>query len=300
MKKVIDRVIFGLNNNETYIDFWNPVSKIYSLKFNVVPTLFFVGTEDEFNILSEQGRLSTKYGEVFHLQRPDNIPYNIQHEQHADWTPTWALFYGASKFEDEVCMLSGIDQMPLSSHFFELTKSINAREKYILGFGDAYTCIGTTKTVTIDNEKIYFVYPTSHHVATSKMYKEIYEIEDDWISEIEKVNNFRGKLILSESYSSYAAGNGWGTDEIYSSYLIGKAMDMNNIRFEIVEGFFTDWEAHNMTGFRNGPFFLGPDLEQRIINGDLYEYCLGKPASSNDKYSLERLADILPEYKNIV
>lgn len=292
--KNIDRIIFGLNNNEVYIDYWNFLSKFYKIKFNVIPTLFFVGTDEEFVNLKESGRLSEEYGEIYHLERSQNIPYSNRHEQHMDWTPTWGLFYGASKFTDEVCMLSGIDQIALSSHFFNLVKGKNPRENYIIGFGDAYDVLGNKKTVS-DKENTYVVYPSSHHVGTGKMYKEIYDIEDNWIAEVEKVYSYLNKLEIHQEQDAYHAGNGWGLDEIYSSYMIGKNKGVNVI---INQGFFSDWRENSRHTEFHGSFILNNELENKIKNNEIYEYSLGKPFNVNDIDSLNKLFEIVSVYNN--
>ena len=42
----IDRVILTSNNNENYYHFWNIVSKIYKINFNITPTLIWFGNEE--------------------------------------------------------------------------------------------------------------------------------------------------------------------------------------------------------------------------------------------------------------
>jgi hypothetical protein len=293
--KTIDRVIFCLNNNETYIDFWNYVAKLYKLKFNVTPTLMFVGTTQEYETLSNAGRLSQKYGEVIHLQRVEEVPYNAGSGEWLDWTPTWALFYGASLFPNEVCMISGIDQIPLSPMFFEIVKEINTNQKYVIGFADAYNVIGNMKTASLENEDKFVVYPSSHHVALGKIYKDVYEIEDSWEDEIKKVNSYIGKFTLNEDLSAYAFSKGWGIDEIYSSYKISKK---SSDYFFLVNDWYKNWVHKRIDRSFQGKLVLNTELENRIINKDIPEYSAIRPFFSNDINSMNRLLEIIPEYEN--
>ena len=189
--KIIDRVIFCLTNNENYLDFWNYISKIYRNKFDTIPTVFFSGTADEYQNLINTGILSNKHGEIYHL----DIVSNISYAKELDWTCTWGLFYGASLFPDDVCMLSGIDQIPLSGKFFDLVKNYNTRENYIVGFSDAYGKLPSDlHSIT---ESSWF--PSSHHVGLGSFYKKLYCIKDTWEEELKRVFDSPERNKLSSS-----------------------------------------------------------------------------------------------------
>ena len=102
----IDRVIFCLNNNPVYTGLWNPISRAWKLKWGITPTLMFVGTEDEL----KSHDLSKEYGEIVRLNPVPEVVVNPS----LDWSATWALFYGASLFPNEVVTLMGLDQLLLS------------------------------------------------------------------------------------------------------------------------------------------------------------------------------------------
>ena len=208
--KIIDRVIFCLTNNETYIDFWNYISKVYKEKYNTTPTLFFSGTETDLNNLISSNRLSKEYGEIYHLPRVEGVFY----VDDLDWTCTWGLFYGSSLFPDDICMLSGIDQIPLNNYLFEYLDKHDYRDFYNIMWSDAYG----------DNFASGKVYPSSHHIAKGKYFKQLYNIEDKWEDELKKVFNSKDKITFSYLYNK---NNLWGLDELYSSHIINEYLQNN-------------------------------------------------------------------------
>ena len=197
----VDRLITCLNNNPTYVGFWNTFSPVWAKKFNLKPTLAFVGTQAELDSL----KLSTEHGDIIRL---DPIS-EVRVDTNLDWSVTWALFWTAAQFSEEVCMLQGIDQMPLSNLFFESIKDIDS-EKYVIGFSDAYEN-GHPQQFGYHPLRCE-MFPSSHHVAKGKTFSNIYYINDDWEKEIKKVFQYRGEYYLPK--------NLWGLDECYSSQLI--------------------------------------------------------------------------------
>lgn len=191
----IDRVLFCLNNNELYSGFWEINSKIWKEKYNILPTLLYVGTAKEL----KENKISDKYGEIVILPKHNKDVCNGSKRQ---WYITWALFYGATKFENDICMTSGIDQIQLSSIFLEQIDKI-PNDRYVVGFSDAYR----------RND----LFPSSHHVAKGYLFKEKYEILDNWFEEIERVFSKRSLYKKHNIQHDY-----WGLDEAFSSEYIIK------------------------------------------------------------------------------
>lgn len=185
----IDRVILTSNNNENYYHFWNIVSKIYKINFNITPTLIWFGNEEEIETLG----LSKEYGDII-CQKP--------HEKYqVPWQTTWGLFYFTKFFKDEVCLTIGIDEIPLSKMFInDLIEKID-NDSYVTLIDDAYHTHWT-----IDGG----VSPSAYHIAKGKTFNEIYNFEEDFFLEIEKVYQSKD--------SFYSEGEDkWGIDESYSS-----------------------------------------------------------------------------------
>lgn len=100
----IDRVLLASNNNKLYYEFWNPISKVYYEKFNLKPTLVWVGgIRKKFCGISEQ------YGETVIAQPNKKYPINTQCTlQHI----------GATQFfPNDVCLICGIDEIIFQDYF---------------------------------------------------------------------------------------------------------------------------------------------------------------------------------------
>lgn len=184
---MLDRVILALSDNLLYEGFWEYSSKFWKNKFGVKPTLFFYGEPRHI-------KFDETCGEVFYLPFVEEVSLN----PNRDWACTWGLFYGASMFENEICMTCGIDQAPLSYTFFDSVKNYNYDTDYVVGLSEAY-----------NNDK-WFV--SSHHIAKGKIFKEALQIDDKWENEVKKVFAYRN------NYGQMYGGNDyWGLDELYSS-----------------------------------------------------------------------------------
>lgn len=186
----LDRVILVLSDNLLYEGFWEYSSKFWKNKFGVIPTLFFYG--DQKNI-----KIDRSIGEIYDLPFIEETCVN----RNRDWACTWGLFYGASLFDNQICMTCGIDQAPLSDSFFKAINHYNYDIDYVVGLSEAY-----------NNDKWYV---SSHHVAKGKIFKEALNIDDDWETELKKV--FSNRFKYGEMYGG---GDFWGLDELYSSEIL--------------------------------------------------------------------------------
>lgn len=210
----INRVIFPLNNNKNYTEYWNVFGKVWKEHWNITPTMIFVGTEEELN----SNNFNNSIGDIIRLD-----PVIEVQEKYPDWSVTWSIIYGASLFKDEICITHGIDQLPLSRFFFDKVEEVK-NNKFIVGFADAYKryspeVLGYYNTVT------NVMYPSSHLVGSGDMFKSIYHVDDDWMTEILKVYATRSRYILK---NKFYPNSSWGLDECYSSECISK-YDQSNI-----------------------------------------------------------------------
>lgn len=189
----IDRVILSTNNNPTYYQFWNPLSKLYKENFGIIPTLIFLGSESELESLS----LSTEYGDII---RQDIVP-----SKDISWTTTWALFYFTKKFPNDVCLINGIDQIPMGSRFLiDIIKEIND-EKYVMLIDNAYTIMNKRKDWSEGGHS-----PSAYHIAKGEIFDKVYSFEETFADEIKKI----------EGSSLNSMWGTWGMDEAYSSQVL--------------------------------------------------------------------------------
>lgn len=192
----VNRVILSSNNNDLYYPFWNILSKLYKTKFGIEPVLIFLGTEEE----KLECGLSDEYGEI--------IIYDIKVEGKLAWECTWALFYFTKFFPDDNCMIMGIDQIPTGTYFFDLIKDID-EEYYIMLTDDAYKTSG----LTWENGGIS---PSAYHIAKGKLFNDIYNFEDTFEEELDKIK----KLNLKTMWAKETGTETWGYDETYSSMIL--------------------------------------------------------------------------------
>lgn len=189
----IDRVILSTNNNPTYYQFWNPLSKLYKENFGIIPTLIFLGSESELESLS----LSREYGDII---RQDIVP-----SKDVSWTTTWSLFYFTKKFPNDICLINGIDQIPMGSRFLiDIIKEIND-EKYVMLIDNAYKIMNKRKDWSEGGHS-----PSAYHIAKGKIFDKVYSFEETFADEIKKI----------EGSSLNSMWGTWGMDEAYSSQVL--------------------------------------------------------------------------------
>lgn len=186
----IDRVILSSNFNPVYYDFWNPLSKVYAEKFGIKPTLFWLGTEEE----ADQAGISNEYGDVYFINPHPNYPTPFQ--------ATWVLYWGTKFFPDEVCLICGIDEVPLSGMFIKDIVAPYADTDYVMTIADAYLPNHWTKTAS----------PSGQHSAKGSTFMDIYKFEDSFEDEIEKITSAGVKAFWEDTEGR------WGLDETYFSY----------------------------------------------------------------------------------
>ncbi len=167
----IDRVILSTDNHPSYIEFWPIVAKAWKELIGIKPTLALIADSSI--------RVDETLGDIIRFEPIPNIPTSLQAQVIRLLLPAY--------FENEVCIISDIDMIPLNKeYFFESIKEIN--EDSFVVYRDAYYA-GT------------FKYPMCYNAAKGKVYKEVFKIND--IKEIPEI---------IKKWHSYNLG--WNTDEI--------------------------------------------------------------------------------------
>jgi hypothetical protein len=249
----IDRVILVLNDNPLYLDFWNYSSKIWKVNFGVTPTLFFVGKPSI--------KLTEQFGEVYILPEVNEVIVN----RSRDWSVTWALFWGAAQFKDDVCITHGIDQAPLSDRFFKSIKKYDFNKDYVIGLADAYS---------IPNW-----YVSSHHIAKGSIFKEALSVQDRWQDEVKSVFSYRNNY-----GSMYNTGDFWGLDELHSSFLLKNFPDIK------LHSGFKDLSLRRIDRAYHSSF--NPDLLSQGYYSEIHAH---RPYIKY-KIFLDKISDLCPIY----
>lgn len=184
----IKNVILSTNFNKTYFGFWNSLSKLYKTKFDINPVLIFLGSEDELS----EANLNSDYGQII---RHDNV-----NSKNPSWATTWALFYFTKLFPDDVCLIMGIDQIPMGTKFIKDYISTIDDDSYVTIIDDAYD---SNEFSNLGRWTSGGISPSSYNIAKGYIFDKILGFEETFQSEITKIENLYGTK--------------WGVDELYLS-----------------------------------------------------------------------------------
>lgn len=113
---IIDRVILSSNENPMYLNFWPLVSQAWSKLIGIRPTLILI---DENNL-----PIDTTYGDVI---RVNPIP-GVSTASHAQVIRLLAPMY----FENEICIISDIDMLPLNRDYFVNSVKNIPEDKFVV------------------------------------------------------------------------------------------------------------------------------------------------------------------------
>lgn len=189
----ISKAIHSVNNNKSYLDFWEPVSKIWKVKFDVEPILYYFYSD----YTEENLEISEKYGRVERVKLINGIPSAIQ--------VMWSRYFMPSLFPEEVSIICDIDMFPMSKKYFVDKIQNISDDKYV----HLNPCIDS-----------YGLIPSCYHVATGANFKKYLELPDSWVeSLVDVVNSGFGRTVNGNEL--------WFADEEYATDKLLKNRDGN-------------------------------------------------------------------------
>jgi hypothetical protein len=256
----VNRVILAANNNELYYPFWNVLAPIYVNKFGIKPTLVWLGTYKEF----EECGMNASLGDVIFQEPHPRYPIG--------WQCTWALFWATKNYSSDTCMIIGIDQIPLSQFFNDLIKDI-PNDHYTMLIADAYRPHHHWSEPNSAS-------PSSYHIAKGEVFNKVYDFEQTFWSEIDKV-------AACGIVPFWTPSDMWGMDESYSSSCL-RQTDVPIIsqdKFGYLVSNRIECERHKE-----------PHYEiTRLINGNYSEAHLCRPYTNHKQY-IDKLLNDIPCY----
>jgi hypothetical protein len=182
----INKAIMSSNDDPMYLDFWEPVSKVWKEKFNIEPVLVFIG-DDETPI-------DETYGTVIRFKPIDSIPVYLQ--------TLWVRYWIPSQFPNDISIISDIDMFPLSKFYFiEQLESID--DNQYVHINPVVASYGTL--------------PSCYHIAKGSVYKNVLELHDTWEESITFLNNLQ---LGKDPGGNLTGRNKWFADEEHSSMLV--------------------------------------------------------------------------------
>jgi hypothetical protein len=173
----IDRVIVATDAHPGYMEFWPIVARAWKHLIGIKPTLALVADKSV--------TVDESLGDVIRFKPIEGIATGQQAQVIRLLLPAY--------FEDEVCITSDIDMLPISKEYFiDLVKDI-PNDNFIVYRDTAYG-------------KDYPQYPICYVAGKGKLFKEIFNIRD--VKDIPAIIKRWHKLNL-----------GWATDEkvLYTS-----------------------------------------------------------------------------------
>ena len=267
----IDRVIFGLNENPLYADFWNIVSKVWAEVYKVTPTLAFVGPKSSIKKLN----LSEEYGEIYQIDPT---------ETNDKWEVTWSPFYLSTLFPDDVCMTSGIDQLPLGNTLFFDAVSKVEDDKLFVGFANGY----------FKSPPPHPRYMSSHLVGKGRIFKEVFSIGDNFDAEIKKIKSTphirrraRGRRRKPNRQKKHYNTPFWGSDEKYASPFLNRSSKV------VFSDLYSTWKEKKLNRAQQGDKgTLQYDLEA-LKNNAYSEIHMPRPYCEHKEYLDKLVGDLL-------
>ena len=173
----INYVLMGSNNNPLYLDFWPIVSKVWKEVFNITPVLGLIS--DEETDIYDDGN-----GLVIKLKSIEGFDDGLLSQLVRLYLP---------KFLEGNCIISDIDMIPLSKKYFIDDLNDYSDNDFIIMSSHH------PQTININQ------YPMCYVVGNDKIFKELFTLEDDWISFVKKIPH-----------------QGWFTDQLYLYDIINK------------------------------------------------------------------------------
>ena len=175
------RVSLSCNANPYYLEFWEPVSRLWKHKCGLEPWLFFVGDENDVP--------PHHHGTVVRVPIVEGVPEHTQAQ--------WARFFFTKSDPDCVWITSDIDMFPLSSEYFFEAPRPHA--------DDCFVSL---------NSDLKDLFPVCYDVATGRVFGEVLELEPTFEESVR--NLFASTSTYPHTVNGEVLQN-WGADEEYAS-----------------------------------------------------------------------------------
>jgi len=196
----IDKVLFCLDSNPSYTGYWYWNSRVFKQKLGLDPVLLYVGTQESLDAL----KLSTEFGEV----RQTDSDSDLIHYPDRNWKPSAGLLWGACQFsDDEVVLICGIDNVPLSDHLLKMIEGPADDAMHAICLGPKWS-----------GNYPYPYYTTAYATAKSRIWKKVVNPTPTFPEYIRRIYHEDYKLL----YEQAKEGDRWGIDEAILTYAIAK------------------------------------------------------------------------------
>lgn len=189
----IDSVILSCNENPLYLDFWNPVSRVWKERFDIEPVLLFFGDKNKHNLSEDHGR-------IISFPTSTRFPEYLQ--------TLWIRYWYPTQEPEKVWMISDIDMIPISKNYFiNQIKNVDP-----MAYVHLYSNV-----VPI---------PSCYHVARGSLFQRFLDLPNNFDLSLEKL------MRLSQGRSHMGMDH-WGIDEHYAHIHIQKYFNSHQEFFKM-------------------------------------------------------------------
>ena len=215
----IDKALMSVDDNRLYSDFWEPVSKVWALRFGIEPHLIYFGDKN----------LSQQWGRVIKVTPVEGIPLHFQTQ--------WARFWFTSQQQESVCIVSDIDMFPVSkNHFVQQLADIDS-DKYV--------------HLTGNHRPI----PVCYHVAKGDVFKKVLKLDDTfeesckrvWGTAINSASHMGfERWGLDEAYTTQLLENYDGPELLLLPNSVGPRLDRSAWNYNYADSLENYVDAHSL------------------------------------------------------
>jgi hypothetical protein len=183
---IVDYAVMASDDNELYLDFWLPVSKLWKERIGITPVLLYFG----------DGSPSEEYGIVIKMDKNvSNLPL----------ATCWARYWWVGQQGDKVSIITDIDMLPFSKWYLSEQVARFDNDKYI----HINPCIDT-----------YSRLPSCYHIAAGYTYDKALQLHNNFKDSLDYV--LSQKYDNSTCYIKGTGNDKWCYDEYHATELLLK------------------------------------------------------------------------------
>ena len=218
----INKVIFSVDDNPIYADFWPLQAKLVKKIFKAEPILFYITDEDSDFYYDGNGIIKK-----INKNNCFNVPTSFQSQV--------VRMYATKYFPNEICLTADIDMLMLNENYF--VKQIETIDSESLVIMDSKSYDLERIECQNHNESCKNRYPICYIVGKGKIFNKILNTDRSFEQYVDDLQ----KLEL-----------GWGTDELYFGDKVDNTDHGVNI-IKLIRNWSTPWKAEKRIDRHNFP-----------------------------------------------
>jgi len=264
----IQYALMSCNSSMSHLGYW-PVTARAWRKLGITPVLFFIRDSEGVSPPPADG--------IVHTMEPlPDVEIAVQY--------TWARFWGAQHYADDVVAISDIDILPLSADYFIGQLRAISEHRYV-HLGGMFYLSGEEANRLLKKDEVAATdikrFCAWWHVARGRLIKEVLDLPDDWRQAARVVApHYIEASGFRRRYARVWHGDEWyptrkihayPKQSIFKVLLVDKTHP-TPVRPGALERMIRDRDIHTRPGERAHPFVYDPGLLKRP-NYYLFAHC---------------------------